>query len=71
MIIIDDNFIKVGVLLLAYSALIVYLTVLIIIFTEDIRDKNVTISRCIFTLIMILLYLLLTIMLCSNLALPG
>lgn len=68
--IIDGNFGKVGVLLLAYSALVAYLTVLIILFTEDIRDKNVTISTCIFTLIMILLYLLITIMLCSNLALP-
>lgn len=69
--IIEGNFVKVGALLLIYSALIAALTVTILLLTEDIRDKNVTISTCIFTLIMILLYLLITIMLCSNLALPG
>ena len=68
--IVDVNFMKVGVLLLVYSALVATLTMVLIRFTEDIRDKNVTISACIFTLIMILLYIFITIILCSNLGLP-
>lgn len=69
--IVDGNVIKVGALLLVYSALVVALTMTILLFLEDIQDKEVTLSTCIFTSVMILLYLFVTIMLCSNLSLPS